>query len=94
MLNIKNKGENQIVSQKRKPKPKPKPKPKRKEPEYDEESSDEETPPPRARRARATQPEPLDRAALAADVLGLLQQQHYARASARRSHYASWFQDM
>ena len=75
----------------------PKPRPKKKEPLYaadEEESSEEETPPPRTRRGRATTPEPLDRAALAADVLGLLQQQKYARGSARRNHYASWFQNM
>ena len=71
------------------PPPPPKPKPKRKKayvpPSPD--SSEEEAP--RARRA----PE-LDRRALAAEVLDLLQDQRVSRGMARRNHYASWFQNM
>ena len=86
---------------KAKPKPKPAPKPqaKQKKPvEYEEytESEEEEAPPPR-RRVRAEQPvseRELDRHALASEVLGILQQQRYQRTSARRSHYASWFENM
>ena len=40
--------------------------------------------------AEAVAPE-LDRRALAADVLQLLSEQKFNRASARRNHYASWF---
>ena len=80
-----------------KPAPKPRPKAKQKKPveyeEYDEESEEEEAPPPR-RRVRAEQPVELDRHALASEVLGILQQQRYQRTSARRSHYASWFENM
>ena len=83
---------------KNKPKPqaaKPKPKPKakvKKQPEYEEyESEEEELPPPRR---RASQPAEVDRRQLAAEVLGLLQQQRYDQTTARRSHYASWFTNM
>ena len=74
------------------PKPKPKPKAKvKKQPEYEEyESEEEEQPPPRGR----TQPAEVDRHQLAAEVLGLLQQQRYNQTTARRSHYASWFANM
>jgi hypothetical protein len=74
------------------PKPKPKPKAKEIEYEYEEESEEEEMPPPR----RRTRPEPVevDRHALAADVLNLLQEQRYERTNARRNHYASWFENM
>jgi len=88
------------------PAPKAKPKAKRKAygreaparsavpPSPDESSSEEDTPPPRARRPARHTPEPLDRRALAADVLGLLQEQRMSRGVARRNHYASWFQNM
>ena len=82
---------------KNKPKPpaaKPKPKPKakvKKQPEYEEEWSEEEEPPPPRRRI---QPAEVDRHQLAAEVLGLLQQQRYNQTTARRSHYASWFANM
>ena len=81
-----------------KPKPpaaKPKPKPKakvKKQPEYEEYESEEEEPPPPRR--RASQPAEVDRHQLAAEVLGLLQQQRYNQTTARRSHYASWFANM
>jgi hypothetical protein len=83
---------------KAKPKPPPAPKPKakqKKQVEYEEytESEEEETPPPR-RRVRAEQPVELDRHALASEVLGILQNQHYQRTSARRNHYASWFENL
>ena len=81
---------------KNKPKPpalKPKPKPKakvKKQPEYEEyESEEEEVSPPRRR-----QPAEMDRHQLAAEVLGILQQQRYNQTTARRSHYASWFANM
>jgi len=75
---------------------KPKPKPKVKKPEYDEyeESEEEEAPPPRRRVRLQEQPQELDRHALASEVLGILQQQRYQRTSARRNHYASWFENM
>jgi len=80
-----------------KPAPKPKPKAKQKKPveyeEYDDEESEEEEAPPPRRRVRE-QPVELDRHALASEVLGLLQQQRYQRTTARRSHYASWFENM
>ena len=66
--------------------PKPKP-PKRKpvieEEEYEESSEDEPQ--------RVPQ---VDRHQLASEVLGLLQQQRYNQANAKRNHYASWFQNM
>ena len=77
---------------KNKPKPKPpapkappkaKPRPKKPVVEEEYESSEEE---PR-------RPE-IDRNQLAAEVLGLLQQQRHNQATARRNHYASWFQNM
>ncbi len=84
-----------------KPAPKPKPKAKKKpleyEAEYEEvgESEEEEVPQPRSRRPpRAARPPELDRHALASEVLGILQQQRYQRTNARRSHYASWFENM
>ena len=72
------------------PKPPPAPKPKAKTkkvraPVYEEESSEDED-------YQPTQP--LDRHALASDVLSILQQQRFQRTSARRSHYASWFNNM
>ena len=79
------------------PAPKAKPKAKRKAyvpPSPAESSSGEDTPPPRARRPARHTPEPLDRRALAADVLGLLQEQRMSRGVARRTHYATWFQNM
>ena len=79
------------------PKPKPKAKTKKKPVEYEyEESEEDEAPPPRSHRgrARAEQPVELDRHAIAADVLGILQRQLYQRTSARRNHYASWFENM
>jgi len=97
---IPKKGRGRPAGAKNKPKPKPKPAPKpkpkaRKPVEYEEyeESEEEETPQPR-RRARQEQPVELDRHALAADVLGILQQQRYQRTTARRSHCASWFENM
>ncbi len=82
-----------------KPKPKAKPKPKRKEPEYYEESSEDEEDAPPPRRTRQSVPlgvpnPEVDRRALAADVLTILQQQKYDRTKARRNHYASWFLNM
>ena len=79
-----------------KPKPaavKPKPKAKQKKPEYEESESEEEAAPPPRRRPRQ-EPVEYDRHALAADVLGILQQQRYQRTTARRSHYASWFENI
>ena len=64
------------------------------DPSSPDETSEEDTPPPRARRAARHTPEPLDRRALAADVLGLLQEQRMSRGMARRNHYATWFQNM
>ena len=55
-----------------------------------DESSEEDQPAPRASRA----PPELDRRALAADVLGLLQEQRMNRTVAKRNHYASWFENM
>ncbi len=82
---------------KAKPAPKPKLKAKQKKPaeyeEYEDESEEDEAPPP-GRWVRADQPVELDRHALASEVLGILQQQRYQRTSARRSHYASWFENM
>ena len=77
---------------KAKPKPPPAPKPKAKTkkvkaPVYEEESSEDEDFQP-----QPTQP--LDRHALASDVLSILQQQRFQRTNARRSHYASWFENM
>jgi hypothetical protein len=85
------------VKNKAKAPPAPKPKAKRKAyvpPSPAESSSGEDTPPPRARRPARHTPEPLDRRALAADVLGLLQEQRMSRGVARRTHYATWFQNM
>ena len=56
-----------------------------------DESSEEDQP--RAPRAARAPPE-LDRRALAADVLGLLQEQRMNRTVAKRNHYASWFENM
>jgi len=86
------------VGAKNKPKPtaakaKAKPKAKPKAPQYETESEEDEAPPPRPQR-RVAQPQELDRHALAADVLNILQQQRYDRTTARRSHYASWFANM
>ena len=67
------------------PKPKPKRKPVIEEEEY-EESSEEDEP-----QRRVPQ---VDRHQLASEVLGLLQQQRYNQANARRNHYASWFNNM
>ena len=84
----------------RAPKPKPAPKPKSKPKAKiatiyeDEEDSAEEMPPRRRSRREPVHPPELDRHALAADVLTILQQQRYDRTNARRSHYASWFQNM
>ena len=84
---------------KAKPKAKPKVKKKQRPVEYDEEGEseyEEEIPPPMRRKiTRQPQSSPeLDRRALAADVLGILQEQRYQRTSARRNHYASWFENM
>jgi hypothetical protein len=56
-----------------------------------DESSEEDQP--RAPRTSRAPPE-LDRRALAADVLGLLQEQRMNRTVAKRNHYASWFENM
>ena len=78
-----------------KAKPKPKARPVEEEHEEESSSEEEERPPPRRRAKQAVAAaQPLDRRALAAEVLDLLQQQRYSRASARRDHYASWFQNM
>ena len=69
---------------KAKPKPKPKRKPVVEEEEYEESSEDE----PQRRVPN------IDRHQLASEVLGLLQQQRYNQANARRNHYASWFNNM
>ena len=90
---------------KAKPAPKPKPKAKQKKPvteiEYEEytESEEEEAPPPRRRASMSREEQPvsereLDRHALASDVLNILQQQRYQRTTAKRNHYASWFENM
>ena len=77
---------------------KPKPKAKKRKPpiEYEEESysEEEEEAPPPPRRRRAERPAEVDRHALASDVLGILQQQRFQRTSAKRNHYASWFDNM
>ena len=78
-----------------KPKPKAKTKAKQRKPvEYEEyeEDSDEEV-----SRGKVEQPvsiSGLDRHALASEVLGILQEQRYQRTSARRNHYASWFENL
>ncbi len=69
--------------------PKQKAKPKKKPVVEYEYESEEEIPLPRRKSSQET-----DRHDLAAEVLGLLQQQRYARTNARRSHYASWFGNM
>ena len=76
-------------------KPKPKAKQKKLPIEYEEESdSEEEEAPPPPRRRGAERPAEVDRHALASDVLNILQQQRYQRTSAKRNHYASWFDNM
>ena len=78
------------------PKPKPKPKPKyKKKPEHEEYYESEEEEEPHKRRASQSEiPQAMDRHQLAADVLGILQQQRYNQTTARRNHYASWFANM
>ena len=79
------------------PAAKPAPKPravKRKAAVVFSDSSDEEEAPRVTRRAPVARNEELDRRALAADVLGLLQEQRVSRTVAKRDHYASWFQNM
>ena len=71
---------------------KPKPKAKKKPIEYEPSSEEEATPPPRRRRVE--QPVEMDRHALASDVLNILQQQRFQRTNAKRSHYASWFDNI
>ena len=77
-----------------KPKPAPAPAPKTKAkkkryvPPSPSSSEDEE---PRAVRRQAPE---VDRRTLAAEVLGLLQDQRVSRGMARRQHYATWFQNM
>ena len=78
-----------------KPAPKPKSKPKAKiTTVYEDDEDSEEEMPPRKTRREPVPPPDLDRHALAADVLTILQQQRYDRTNARRSHYAAWFQNM
>ena len=102
---IPKKGRGRPAGAKNKPKPKPAPaaakpkaKSKAKKPiEYEESESEEEEAPPPRRRTRQEEPPhevEFDRHALAADVLGILQQQRYQRTTARRSHYASWFENI
>ncbi len=79
-----------------KPKPKAKTKAKQRKPvEYEEyeEDSDEEVSRGRVPVSISGERE-LDRHALASEVLGILQQQRYQRTSARRNHYASWFENL
>ena len=64
-----------------KPKPKPKPKAQRQE----EDTYEYDAP---------QQPPELDRAALAGEVLALLQHEHRGRRQAKRTHYAQWFNQM
>ena len=77
---------------KHKPAPAPAPKTKAKKKRYvppsPSSSEDEE---PRAVRGQAPE---VDRRTLAAEVLGLLQDQRVSRGMARRQHYATWFQNM
>ena len=76
---------NKAKAQPKPPAPKPKAKTKKvKAPVYEEESSEDED----------FQPQQLVRHALAGEVLGILQQQRFQRINARRSHYASWFENM
>ena len=76
---------NKAKAQPKPPAPKPKAKTKKvRAPVYEEESSEDED----------FQPQQLDRHALAGEVLGILQQQRFQRTNARRSHYASWFNNM
>ena len=70
------------------PAPKTKAKKKRYVPPSPSSSEDEE---PRAVRGQAPE---VDRRTLAAEVLGLLQDQRVSRGMARRQHYATWFQNM
>ena len=82
---------------KAKPTPKPAPKAeskaKKKVIQYDDKDYEEEELHPL--NARMEQPMlQLDRQALAAEVLGILQQHRYNRTSARRNHYANWFANM
>ena len=91
------KGAKNKPKEKAEPTPKKKaPPPKKKAPVYEseEESEEEEVPVPR-KRSKAPPvfqaPEPIDRRALAADVLDILSAQKFNRASAKRNHYASWF---
>ncbi len=92
---------------KAKPAPLHIPKAKRRKPvEYEEyeEESEEEIPRrrvstiDRGRVSMVEQPSSgereLDRHALASEVLGILQEQRYQRTSARRNHYASWFENL
>ena len=79
------------------PAPKPKAKiKKQKAPAHEEEDSDDsedETPVPHDS-GRRPPPIEVDRHALASEVLGILQHQRVQRTSARRNHYASWFENM
>jgi hypothetical protein len=73
-----------------KPAPAPAPKTKAKKKRYvppSPSSSEDEAP-------RAVQAPEVDRRTLAAEVLGLLQDQRVSRGMARRQHYATWFQNM
>ena len=74
--------------------PKAKPRAKRKAPVYEESSDSEE----QERRPRYAEEYMDDRAAetqrIAANVLGLLQQQRVSQSQARRNHYASFFQNL
>ena len=58
---------------------------KKKKPVVEEYSSSEDEIP-------RTRPQEMDRQALAAEMLQILSQQRGGRATARREHYATWFQ--
>ena len=59
--------------------------PKKKKPVVEEYSSSEDEIP-------RTRPQEMDRQALAAEMIQMLSQQRNGRATARREHYATWFQ--
>ena len=60
---------------------------KKAKPIMEEDSSSEDEPPPKRQRVQE-----MDRQALAAEMLQILAQQRGGRATARREHYATWFQ--
>ena len=94
--NIQKKGRGRPSGSLNKPKPAPKVKAKVKakvkvkaKPQeyiYEESESDEEP--------ETRYQQPVDKHALASEVLNILQQQRYQRTNAKRNHYASWFENM